>query len=189
MRSCYLMGTEFLSCKKKRGLEVCCITTWMYLTTELHRKSQDVNNSSGTLLTSLSKETKYANSDQHKELDLPLILSMDFTSYFIYGFSMKMLSLYFMSNKVLLDACGKSFLALSITIRMIEVPFSDEAAACFPVNTCLNSSTVCFTQVLCRHLSSPVLSEFIGGICSTFWDSTPRDLNHSIWGGAWHLCF
>lgn len=52
-----------------------------------------------------------------------------------------MLSLYFMSNKVLLDACDKSFLALSITIRMIEVPFSDEAAACFPVNTC-------YTQVL-----------------------------------------
>lgn len=58
-----------------------------------------------------------------------------------------------MSSKVLLNPCDKSFLALSITIRMIEVPFSDEAAVCFPVNTCLNPSTVCFTRVLCRHLS------------------------------------
>ena len=123
------------------------------LTTGPPGKSQVVNNSSRTLLTSLSKETKYANSDQHKELDLPLIQSMDFISYFIYGFSVKILNLYFMSSKVLLDPCDKSFLALSITIRMIEVPFSDEAAVCFPVNTCLNPSTVCFTRVLCRHLS------------------------------------
>ena len=66
---------------------------------------------------------------------------------------MKILSLYFMSNKILLNVCDKSFLDLSITIRMIEVPLSDEAAVCFPVNTCLNPSTVYFTRVLCRHLS------------------------------------